>query len=86
MQLKTIKRQNPSQIRFHQILKGLRAENEEDALLENDIQYLYSFLLHPGNDRFTKQEIQMIIERSTWLFASKAPRNLRNLEKPEKNV
>ena len=81
MQLKTNKRQDPSQIRFHRILKGLRAENEKDALSEDDIQYLYSFLLHPDNDRFTKEEIQTISERSTWLFANKAPRDQRNQKK-----
>jgi hypothetical protein len=81
MQLKTNKRQDPSQVRFHRILKGLRAEEEEDALSESDIQYLYTFLLHPDNDRFTKQEMLTITERSTWLFANKAPRNLRNMKK-----
>jgi hypothetical protein len=81
MQLKTNKRQDPSQLRFHRILKGLRAENEDDTLSEDDIQYLYSFLLHPDNDRFTKQEIQTVSERSTWLFANKAPRNQRNMKK-----
>jgi hypothetical protein len=81
MQLKTIKRQDLSQIRFHQILEGLRAEKEEDALSESDIQYIYSFLLHPGNEGFTKKEILTITERSTWTFANKAPRNLCNLKK-----
>jgi hypothetical protein len=81
MQLKTNKRQDQSQIRFHRILKGLRAEKEEDTLSEDDVRYLYSFLLHPDNDRFTKEEIQTISERSTWLFANKAPRDQRNLKK-----
>lgn len=71
MQLKTNKRQDPSQVRFHRILKGLRAEEEEDALSESDIQYLYTFLLHPDNDRFTKQEMLTITERSTWLLQTK---------------
>jgi hypothetical protein len=81
MQLKTSKRQDPSQLRFHRILRGLRAEKEEDTLSEEDVRYLHSFLLHPDNDRFTKQELQMISERSTWLFANKAPRDQRNLKK-----
>jgi hypothetical protein len=81
MQLKTSMRQDPSQLRFHRILRGLRAENSEDALSEVDIQYLHSFLLHPDNDRFTKLELQTISERSTWLFANKAPRDQRNLKK-----
>jgi hypothetical protein len=81
MQLNTSKRQDPSQLRFHRILKGLRAEKDKDTLSECDVQYLYSFLLHPDNDRFSKQEMETISERSTWLFANKAPRNQRNQKK-----
>jgi hypothetical protein len=80
MELKTIERQDPHEIRLHCILKGLRVETESDRLSDEDIKFLHSFLLHPDNKIFTKIEMENIQESSRWLFANKAPRDHRNLK------
>jgi hypothetical protein len=79
MNLGRAQRVHPSQVALSRILEGIRGENMEACLTQEDAELLCSY--HLRDYRFTDEDKKFIKDNSLWLFANKAARNDHNSQK-----
>jgi hypothetical protein len=79
MNLGRAQRVHPSQVALSRILEGIRGENMEACLTQEDAELLCSY--HLRDHRFTDEDKKFIKDNSLWLFANKAARNDHNSQK-----
>jgi hypothetical protein len=79
MNLGRAQRVHPSQVVLSRILEGIRGENMEAYLTQEDAELLCSY--HIRDYRFTNDDKKFIKNNSLWLFANKAARNNHNSQK-----
>jgi hypothetical protein len=79
MNLGRAQRVHPSQVVLSRILEGIRGEDMEAYLTQEDAELLCSY--HLRDYRFTDEDKKFIKDNSLWLFANKAARNNHNSQK-----
>ena len=77
MHLPKIERVDPDQVLLHQLLHGVRAEDEDSNLTDYQIDVL-SKKLHLMSPHFTPSERTLICKDALFLFANCAPRDTFN--------